>query len=258
MQYIDIHSHLNFKDLEDDLESVLERMRLAETGTIVVGTDLESSEKAVKLAEMHEDIWASVGIHPVDDPKKVWDEEKFKELAQSPKVVAVGECGLDFYHAKRDEDLERQKKLFLDQVHFALERALPLMIHSRNGYTELLEILEPLKQMHGDKLRGNVHFFAGDLEIAKRFWQIGFTTSFTGVVTFAREYDEVIKNAPLEMLMSETDSPFVAPVPYRGKRNEPSYVQYVVAKIAEIRGEDLETVKKALISNASRLFKIGS
>src|SRR5689334_22148438 len=117
MQYFDIHSHLNFKDLEEDLEAVLERMRLTSTGTIVVGTDFESSEKAVKLAETHDNIWASVGIHPVDDPKKVWDEEQFEELAKSKRVVAIWECGLDFYHASREEDLERQKKLFLSQAH---------------------------------------------------------------------------------------------------------------------------------------------
>jgi TatD DNase family protein len=115
-----------------------------------------------------------------------------------------------------------------------------------------------LKEIQGEKLRGDVHFFAGTLEEAKRFWNIGFTTSFTGVITFVRDYDEVIKNAPLEMLMSETDAPFVSPVPYRGKRNEPSYVQEVANKIAEIRGDDLGLVQKALVSNAFRLFNIST
>lgn len=124
------------------------------------------------------------------------------------------------------------------------------MIHARNAYEEILEILEPLKKIHGEKLRGNVHFFAGDWPTAQRFFELGFTISFTGVITFARDYDEVIKKAPLEMIMSETDAPFVAPAPYRGKRNEPSYVSEVVQKIAELRGEPLEGVRAALVKNA--------
>jgi TatD DNase family protein len=256
MKHVDIHSHLNFADLYDERAEVLERMRQAETGTIVVGTDYESSKKAVELADANDDVWACIGVHPVDDPSRVFELEKFEELIKNPKVVAVGETGLDFFHQSKEGDYERQKKQFLEHIDFALRHDKPIMIHSRNAYPELLDILEPLKKEHGEKLRGDIHFFAGTLEEAKRFWAIDFTTSFTGVITFARNYDEVIKNAPLEMLMSETDAPFVAPAPYRGKRNEPSYVVEVVKKIAEIRGEELETVQKALLSNASRLFKI--
>lgn len=255
MKYIDIHSHLNLPDYGADLGEVIERLRATDTGTIVVGTDFENSKLAVELAEKYDVIWACVGIHPVDDPAKTFEVEKFTELVVHPKVVAIGECGIDFFHADKAEDFERQKSLFLAQVDFALRYNKPVMIHSRAGYPELLEILEPLKKLHGEKLRGDIHFFAGTLEEAQRFWNIGFTTSFTGVITFARNYDDVIKAAPLDMLMSETDAPFVAPVPYRGKRNEPSYVQEVVKKIAEIRGEELETVEKALIQNAERVFK---
>ncbi len=255
-KYFDIHSHLNFKDFEADLDEVVQRLRDTETYTIVVGTDYESSKQAVELSNKYEEVYACIGVHPVDNPTRNFDISLFSELVTNPKVVAVGECGLDFYHAKKEEDFERQKKLFLDQINFALEYDKPLMIHSRNAYGDLLEILERLKKDFGDKLRGNIHFFAGTLEEAKRFWAIGFTTSFTGVVTFVRDYDEVIKSAPIDMIMSETDAPYVAPVPYRGKRNEPSYVSEVVGKIAEIRGEPLETVQKALISNVSRLFRI--
>lgn len=258
MKFFDIHSHLNFDQYDADREAVLARMEEMETGTIVVGTDFESSKRAVDLAKKHKNIWACIGIHPVDDPEKIWEENKFEELVNHPKVVAIGECGLDFFHQAREKDFERQKELFLEQVNFALAHDKPIMIHSRQAYEELLEILEPLKKIHSGKLRGDVHFFAGSLEIAKRFWKISFTTSFTGVITFARNYDEVIKNAPLDMIMSETDAPFVAPTPYRGKRNEPGYVQEVVRKIAEIRDEDLETVQKALTDNVFRLFKISS
>jgi TatD DNase family protein len=117
-----------------------------------------------------------------------------------------------------------------------------------------LEILEPLKQEHGDKLRGNIHFFAGNWAIAQRLFNIGFTISFTGVITFVRDFDEVIKNAPLDMIMSETDAPFVTPAPYRGQRNEPAYVSEVVKKLAEVRGEALETVRIALVNNALRML----
>ncbi len=255
-KFFDIHSHLNFKDFNADLEDVVQRLRDAETYTIVVGTDYESSKWAVELADKYKEIYACIGVHPVDDPNRDFDISPFSELVKHPKVVAIGECGLDFFHSKKEEDFERQKNLFLKQINFALEHDKPLMIHSRDAYVELLEILEPMKKEFEKKLRGDIHFFAGNLEIAKRFWNIDFTTSFTGVITFARSYDEVIKNAPIEMLMSETDAPFVAPTPHRGKRNEPSFVQEVVKKIAEIRGEDFETVQKALISNAFRLFRI--
>ncbi len=256
MKYIDIHSHLNLSGFEKDFEEVIQRLRDTDTGTVVVGTDLETSKKAVEIAEKYENIWACIGVHPVDDPSRLFETEKFEELIKSSKVVAVGECGLDFFHQDKVQDFERQKALFLEQINFALAHDKPVMIHSRSAYPELLKILEPLKDIHGEKLRGNVHFFAGNLEEAKRFWDIGFTTSFTGVITFANQYDEVIKNAPIEMLMSETDAPFVAPAPYRGKRNEPSYVQEVVKKIAEIRGDDLEMVRTALLENAHRTFGI--
>ncbi|MBX4195725.1 TatD family hydrolase [Candidatus Parcubacteria bacterium] len=255
-KYFDIHSHLNFPPYDADREEVIERLALTDTNTIVVGTDAESSQRAVDLANQHERIYACIGVHPVDDPSRVFKKNKFEELVNNPKVVAIGECGLDFFHQDKDADFERQKKLFLEQVEFALEHDKPIMIHSRDAYDNLLLILEPLKKLHGEKLRGDIHFFAGDIHTAKRFWAIGFATSFTGVITFAREYDEVIKNAPIDMIMSETDAPYVSPAPYRGKRNEPSYVSEVVKKIAEIRNEDFEEVREALVSNVQRLFGI--
>jgi TatD DNase family protein len=248
-KYFDIHSHLNFSDYEKDFDEVINRLKETETHTIIIGTDHESSKKAVELADKYEEIYACIGVHPVDKQES-FDVDKFESLVQNPKVVAIGECGLDFYHAKKDTDYERQKKLFLAQIELALKYDKPLMIHARDAYAELLEILEPLKLEHGAKLRGNIHFFAGNVEIAKKFFDIGFTVSFTGVITFTHDYDEVIRQAPLNMIMSETDAPYVAPVPYRGKRNEPSYVSEVAKKIAEIRGEDPELVRDALVNNA--------
>lgn len=255
-KYFDIHSHLNLLDYSEDLEEVLNRLKETETHTIVVGIDFESSKRAVELADKHEEIYACIGVHPADNPSASFEVDKFESLISSSKVVAIGECGLDFFHIKKEEDFERQKNLFFEQINFAIKHNKPIMIHSRDAYEEILEILEPLAKLYGPKLRGDLHFFTGSLEQAKRYWAIGFTTSFTGVITFARDYDEVIKNAPLDMIMSETDAPWVSPVPYRGKRNEPSYVSEVVKKIAEIRGEDLETVQKALVANTCRMFNL--
>ena len=254
-KYFDIHSHPQAAQYDVDREEMIKRLKDTDTYTIAIGTDLESSRQAVALADEHPEIYACIGIHPIPEQTRygagpVFDPDEFEKLVKHPKVVAVGECGLDFFHAKKEEDFERQKKLFLDQIDFALTHDKPIMIHVRNAYEELLELLEPLKKIHGVKLRGNVHFFAGNVDIAKRFFAIGFTISFTGVITFTNDYDEVIKAAPLDMIMSETDAPYVTPVPYRGKRNEPSYVSEVVKRIAEVRGEGLEHVRAALAENA--------
>src|SRR3990167_10044980 len=202
-KYFDVHSHLNSPEYQKDFDEVIKRLKETETHTIVIGTDFESSKMAVDLAEKYEEIYACIGVHPIDKLES-FEVQKFENLIQNPKVVAVGECGLDFFHADRDVDYERQKKLFLDQVDFALAHDKPIMIHARparttdivqsggDAYEEILAILEPMKT---DKLRGNVHFFAGDMAIAERFFKLGFTVSFTGVITFTHDYDEVIKSA---------------------------------------------------------------
>jgi len=259
-KYFDIHSHINFPQYDTDREEVIKRLKETETATITIGTDLETSRSAVELAEKHENIYAAIGIHPIPEQARYgagpvdFDVDKFSDLAKHPKVVAIGECGLDFFHEKKEVSFDRQKKLFIDQLEFAVKHNKSVMIHARDAYTEVLEILEPLKQKYAEKLRGNVHFFAGNTDIAKRFFAIGFTISFTGVITFVPDYNEVIKSSPIEMIMSETDSPFVAPVPYRGKRNEPSFVSEVVKAIAKIREEDENLVRVALVNNASRMI----
>ena len=254
-KYFDVHSHLNAPQFDADREEVIDRMRENDTHTIVVGTDTESSEQCVDLAGRHTEIYATIGIHPTDKLEN-FEAEKFEGLVKNPKVVAIGECGLDFFHAKKEDDFERQKKLFIDQINFALKYKKPLMIHARNAYEELFEILSDFKG-----LSGNIHFFAGSWEQAEKFIGLGFTLSFTGVITFPPKADqpmadtiEVIKKMPLDKILAETDSPYVAPVPYRGKRNEPAYVSEVVKRIAEIRGEDLEVVRETLVENVFRSF----
>jgi TatD DNase family protein len=262
-KYFDIHSHINFSKFDDDREEVIKRMHDESVWAIVVGTDLETSKEVVELADKNENIFATVGLHPDDNRNEIFNKEDYKELVKNKKVVAVGECGLDYFRIKAGEEEEikkRQKENFVKQIEFALENDLPLMLHFRpsgktmDAYEDGLEILNSYKKEYGDKLRGNSHFFAGNLKIAKKFIEIGFTLSFTGVITFADSYDEIIKSVPIESIMAETDCPFVAPVPYRGGRCEPVHVKEVVKRIAEIRGEDTEKVREMLVNNAFRVF----
>ncbi|HEY4489696.1 MAG TPA: TatD family hydrolase [Candidatus Paceibacterota bacterium] len=293
--YFDVHSHLNFPDYGDELSEIIKRMKEAGVWTICIGTNFKDSQVAVELAEKHEGIFACVGIHPIkedlpkDSPWELeskgspWDfnETELEKLVNHPKVVAVGECGLDYFSAPggpasgggglSEGEKDRQRDLFKKQIEFALKHDKPLMIHARSAYDEIIEILFEYKRKELEDspwelklkgsprdpgLRGNIHFFTGNLEQAKKFIDLGFTLSFAGPITFARDYDEVIKNIPIESILSETDSPFVAPAPYRGKRNEPSYVIEIVKKLAEIREENEEVFQKQLVANALELFQI--
>lgn len=274
--FYDCHTHVHFAAFKDDSEEVIARASDAGVGMITVGTQLETSIEAVKVAEAHENVWAAIGLHPTHTTKSFhdtqelgeegkafteqgeqFDASRYEALARSPKVVAIGECGLDYF--RLDESTKRrQQHVFIQQIEMANRLGKPLMLHVRparesvnsgNAYEDTIAILKS----HA-KVRGDVHFFAGDWGIARQFLELGFTLSFTGVVTFAREYDEVVKNTPLNMLLSETDAPYVAPKPYRGKRNEPAYVVEVVKAIAAIRGEELGYVTETLANNARRVF----
>lgn len=263
-EYFDIHSHISFKDFDEDRDAVIERMRRDGVGTITVGVDLKTSVEAVTSAQKHEGFYATIGLHPTDTVTETFDPELYAEVVAQPKVVGIGECGLDYYRIEGDIEKEkkRQWQEFEKQMAFAIAHDLPLMIHCRptkgtvDAYEDMLVRLEEEHRRVGDKLRGNMHFFVGDVPTAKRFYQIGFSTSFTGVLTFTHDYDEVVKYAPLDMLMTETDAPYAAPAPFRGKRNEPSYVTYVVAAIAQIRGVPEEGVRSTIVQNVARVFGI--
>jgi TatD DNase family protein len=262
MKYIDIHCHLDFKDYDADRQEVLMRMKEKGVEAITIGTDLKSSKRAVEIAEANENIFACIGIHPeevsknpsLDYKRGVWGE--LSELVKRSKVVGIGECGLDYFRLEENKEKINQKDLFEQQIQFAIKHNKPLMLHCRESYDDVLEILENYKKEAGEKLRGNVHFFAGDIKVAKKILDLGFTMSFTGVITFAHDYDEVVSYIPSNSIMSETDAPFVAPVPYRGKRNEPLYVIEVVKKMAEIRGENIDILNKAIINNTQRVFGV--
>lgn len=280
LKYIDIHSHLGFEDYGIDRQAVLGRMAEAGVGTIAIGADLETSKEAVKVATENENVWASIGLHPTHRPDEIFEEQDYAELVKNPKVVAVGECGLEYYKlAGTPEEIkdikERQKENFIRQVKFALKHNKALMLHIRDGekykglafegqafasaFEDTLEILNKIRLDQGltlGQMRGNVHFFTGKLEMAKKFIDLGFTISFVGLITYIQDFDKIIKNVPLESLQAETDAPYVAPVPHRGERNEPQYVTHVYQKIAEIRGEDREIVRLQLLKNAKRVFGV--
>lgn len=277
-KYIDIHSHVNFKAFDEDRDAVIKRALDNDTWVINVGTQVDTSRYAVEMAHQYnEGVYAIIGLHPIHtgasyhDEKElgeggkeftsrgeIFNKDAYRELLKDPKVVAIGECGLDYYRMD-EESIEKQKIAFISQIELANEFNKPLMLHIRNNpkdnsndaYMDALEILKKYS-----KVKGDVHFFAGNLEVAKAFLDFGFTLSFTGVVTFTHDYDEVIRATPIDMIMTETDAPYVTPTPHRGKRNEPMYVSEVVKKISEIKGLPVEEVSKAIVANARRVFSI--
>jgi len=284
--FIDIHAHVNFEAFNEDRGEVVDRTLAANTWMINVGTQQDTSKSAVDLAHKYDKgIYAIVGLHPVHTAPSYHDEkelgeggkaftsrgeqfdfEYYKSLASDSKVVAIGECGLDYYHLD-DDSVAKQKEAFIKAIEVANEVGKPLMLHIRNGlpdasgvtrsaYKEAVEILKAYA-----KVKGNAHFFAGTWEEASLFLDMGFTLSFTGAITYAPkagmpDYADVIRRAPLDMIMTETDCPYVSPIPYRGKRNEPLYVQEVVKKIAEIKGLPFDEVKKAMVENVFRFFNL--
>lgn len=261
-KFFDVHSHIQFPDFDKDRFSVIERMKNEGVAALVVGTNAEYSAEAVEATTLWpEGLSATIGMHPTETVMTPIDTAHFRSLLQNKKVVGIGECGLDYFRrSKESGEIKRQKELLETQVALAAEYNLPLMLHCRpskgttDAYDDVLSLLSLFAKTHGEKVRGNAHFFVGTIEVARKFFDLGFTISFPGVITFARDYDEVVKYAPLENVLSETDCPFVSPEPYRGKRNEPVYVKEVVEKIAKIRKEDEERVKKQLVENARRVF----
>lgn len=263
IRYIDAHCHVQFDPYDADRDALLARMKERGVAGVVVGVDLESSKKAVALAEAHEHLYASVGLHPNYLGAHTFDPDAFRALATHPKVVAIGECGLDFFRPSdvTDEVVRKQQETLAAHTALSSDLHKPLIIHARprkgtqDAYRALIEQLTDAKRTY-PSLRGDIHFFVGGVEEMRALTALGFTVSFTAVITFARDYDAVIREAPLAAILAETDAPYVAPLARRGERNDPLAVEDVVVKIAEIRGEDAEIVRKTLAENAKRLFAI--
>lgn len=256
MQYIDIHTHLNLDAFKEDREAVYGRMAAEDVACINVGTRRDTSEKALTLAREHQTgVYATVGLHPNEVTHEIFEYDTYKALGQYQEVVAIGECGLDYFRSE-EEISNIQKEAFVAQIELANELHKPLMLHVRAGaYGDAYKEAYELIRAHA-KVLGNVHFFAGSLDEAKRFWDIGYSTSFTGVITFTHDYDEVVKEAPKELIHAETDAPYVTPAPDRGKRNEPQNVIRVYERIAELRGIEREEMRMQLLKNAETLFSL--
>src|SRR3989344_910395 len=261
----DTHTHVNFEAYKEDRTQVVDRALNSDTWMINVGTQIDTSKSAVELANNYEKgVYAAIGLHPVHTYQQILDEEEshFKtrqevfdegayEALINDKVVAVGECGLDYFRLPENEKetaISKQKTAFIAQINFASKHNLPLIIHCRDAYEDVLEIL---KYQYKDQ-PGVIHSFTGDWETAKKYLDFGFYVALNGILTFDKsgKLAEVAKNTPLDKLITETDAPYLTPPPHRGKRNEPSYVQYVAAKIAEVRGEDKEKVSQQTFNNA--------
>lgn len=262
MKYFDAHCHVQFPPYDSDREELLASMKAQEVGGIIVGVDQDSSEKAITRAD-GSTLFASVGLHPNDTPNEVFDEEVYERLAKDSKVVALGECGLDYFRPDEPEkEKERQKDIFRKHIALSAKLGKPLMIHARpskgtmDAYEDVITLLKEAKEQYGNVVKGNMHFFVGNTVVAQELLALSMTFSFTAVLTFTSDYDEVVRTLPLSAILSETDAPYVAPAPNRGKRNDPLAVIEVVKAIARIRGEDEEKVREALVENAVRVFAL--
>lgn len=277
---IDSHCHPQDVQYDKDRKEMIRRALDGGVQMICVGTDLEMSKKAIELAGQYEgptsptatlklrssrrlqraSMWASVGLHPNDNLDEEFDEKAYEELLVQDKVVAMGEIGLDYYRTEKLEDQKRQKDRFVQQLELAKKVGKPLILHCRDSkagstgraYPDMIDILGG---GYAD-LGGVVHSYTGSLDEAKRFLDLGFYLGFNGIITFARQYDEIVQYVPLDRILLETDAPYLAPVPYRGQRNEPLYVIEVAKKVAELKKISLEEVAEQTTKNTQNLFNL--
>ncbi len=272
--FFDVHTHTHFAAFADDTDAVIKRALAADTWMINVGTQADTSAGAVETARCYpEGVYATVGLHPVhtgasyhdaeelgDTAKakgftsrgEVFDYDYYLKLGQDIKVVAVGECGLDYYRLGEDTK-PIQQIAFENQIALARELQKPLMIHCRNAFEDLIRILSANRSIL-NAIPGIVHFFSGTEKDARNLLDLGFSFSFGGVITFARDYDGVVRFIPMDRIVLETDAPYITPVPYRGTRNEPMYVAEAAKKLAEIKELPFDEAARLTTENARRIF----
>jgi TatD DNase family protein len=252
---IDSHAHLEMPDFRRDLEEVIQRA--SESGVkyiFTVGTEKKDWKRAIEIAQSHPFIYTILGVHP-HNAKEIDDQtyETLKVLCKNEKVRAFGEIGLDFYRNLSPREMQLNR--FREQIALARELGLPIVIHDRAAHQETLEVLKSEKA--GD-LGGIIHCFSGDYDMAKECIEMGFYISVPGSITFknAESFREIVRKLPLESLLVETDAPFLTPIPFRGKRNEPGYVRYTAEKVAQIKKVPFEKVAEVTTGNALRVFRL--
>jgi TatD DNase family protein len=257
---IDSHCHPQFPQYDADREEVIKRTLAVGCGMICVGTDLEMSKKAIELAEKYDGIWATAGCHPNETNQELRIED-YEELAKHPKVVAIGETGLDYYRIKNQELRIKQRDIFRQFLELAVRTKKPVAIHCRNAYEDMLDILK------NNPVVGIIHSFTGNFELAQKFLDLGLYLGLNGIITFPpsrkategqapTDLGETVTNIPLDRILIETDAPYLAPVPHRGKRNEPLWVEFVARRIAEIKKVSFEEVAEKTSENIKKLFKL--
>lgn len=257
--FIDTHAHLNYPEITDNITEYLERAVDSGVEAIIIpATTYRTSLDIIELAQKHKMLYAAVGIHPTE----LSDFEdshlaKIEELTKENKVVAIGEIGLDYYWEPYDKELEI--KVFTEQLKIAKQSSLPVIIHNRNSTDDMMRIVK--EEYENGKLKGQFHSFSAGIINAAECIKMGFYISFTGNITYKPNEStyisyEIVKNTPAEFLLLETDTPYLPPVPYRGKRNEPSYVKHTAAKIAELKDISLEELGSITTQNAKKLYDI--
>lgn len=270
--YFDAHAHAHFPAYGDESETVVRRALDAGVQMILVGTDRETSKGAIALAERFDGVWAAVGLHPTHttpqeyvDPQEradighayeveTFDPVYYGELAAHPKVVAIGECGLDYFRLD-PLTAAKQQEVLLQQMQVARAAGKPVTIHCRNAFQDLIPLMRDNRALLGEQ-PGTIHFFTGTQDEAKQLMDLGFSLQFGGVITFAKVYEDLVRYVPLDRIVTETDAPYVAPVPYRGKRNEPAYVIEVAKKIATLKGVGVGEVQRTVRQNVLRVFGV--
>lgn len=278
--FIDTHAHVNFSAFKKDEKEVILRSLEEETWMILVGSDYKTSKRALDVANKYEKgVYAAIGLHPIhtheikaegEDYNVVTKAEEFnydnyEKLAKFEKVVAIGEIGLDYYHIDYNANIieikKEQKDIFKEQLKLARALDLPVIIHCRQAHDDMIALLKNFKKenkelFNKDKPWGVMHCFSGDENLAWQYFSLGLLISFTGLVTFSKQWDDLIRKLPSDKFLIETDCPFMTPEPFRGKRNEPVLVKYVAKRIAEIKNLTTERVGEITAMNAKKLFKI--
>jgi TatD DNase family protein len=277
---IDTHAHVNFNNFKDDADQVIRRALDEGIWMVNVGSEYKTSKRALDIANKYErGVYAAVGLHPIhteeikaegdgysfDTRDEEFNYESYEKLASFEKVVAIGEIGLDYYHLDQSKDVgkqkAKQKSYFWEQLKLAVDFSLPVIIHCRQAHDDMLATLHDFKQEFKDNLPKNrpwgvMHCFSGDENLAWQYFNLGLMISFTGIITFSKQWDDLIRKMPLDKLMVETDCPFLTPEPYRGQRNEPMQVKLVAGAIAEIRKIEFEKIAEITTNNAKSFFEI--